>query len=123
MGKYLGTYVNGVLVDESIPMQYYIGNAVVTEIDYITAKETGNYIEKRDLINRVCKLTYSEKKYLDKLRQKRKPLLEAFDRWEKAVLRGREADSSSVMNWYTSLLNLEESAFENIPIAVQYYVY
>ena len=59
----------------------------------------------------------------NKLRQKRKPLLEAFDRWEKAVLRGREADSSSVMSWYKSLLNLEETAFENIPLAVQYYVY
>lgn len=57
------------------------------------------------------------------LRDKRKPLLEAFDKWEKAVLRGREVDSSVVMNWYTSLLDLEESAFDNIPSVVQYYIY
>lgn len=57
------------------------------------------------------------------LRDKRKPLLEAFDKWEKAVLRGREVNSSVVMNWYTSLLDLEESAFDNIPSVVQYYIY
>ena len=58
----------------------------------------------------------------NKLRNKRKPLLEAFDLWEKAVLRGREADSAEVMTWYQALLDLKESAFDNIPSAVQYYL-
>lgn len=58
----------------------------------------------------------------NKLRNKRKPLLEAFDLWEKAVLRGREADSAEVMTWYQALLDLEESAFDTIPSAVQYYL-
>mgnify|MGYP001059806296 CR=1 FL=1 len=58
------------------------------------------------------------------LRQKRKSLLEAFDKWEKAVLRGREKDDTSIMSWYKNLLNLVENAFEteNIPDRIKYYL-
>lgn len=58
----------------------------------------------------------------NELRAKRKPLLEAFDLWEKAVLRGREEDSTEVMDWYRSLLDLDEIAFENIPKEIKYYL-
>ena len=58
----------------------------------------------------------------DELRARREPLLEAFDKWEKAVLRGREQDSVVVMGWYQDLLDLVPSAFENIPERVQYYL-
>lgn len=58
----------------------------------------------------------------DELRARREPLLEAFDKWEKAVLRGREQDSVVVMGWYQDLLDLVPGAFENIPERVQYYL-
>lgn len=58
----------------------------------------------------------------NELRIRRRPLLEAFDKWEKAVLRGREQDSVVVMGWYQDLLDLAPSAFENIPERAQYYL-
>lgn len=58
----------------------------------------------------------------DELRVRREPLLEAFDKWEKAVLREREQDSVVIMGWYQDLLDLVPSAFENIPERVQYYL-
>lgn len=56
------------------------------------------------------------------LREKRKPLLEAFDKWEKAVLRGREVDSSVVMNWYKRILDLDKTAINTIPNEILYYL-
>lgn len=58
----------------------------------------------------------------DELRARREPLLEAFDKWEKAVLRGRETDSVVIMGWYQDLLDLIPSAFENIPERIKYYL-
>lgn len=57
------------------------------------------------------------------LRDIRKGYLNAFDIWEKAVLRGREKDSDSINLWYEKLLELDESAFkkDNIPDRILYY--
>lgn len=57
-----------------------------------------------------------------KLRIQRESLLVAFDKWEKAVLRDREQDDYLIMLWYQDLLDLKESAFENIPERVRYYL-
>ena len=59
---------------------------------------------------------------LNKLRTQRKPLLEAFDKWEKAVLRGRELDDEQIMNWFYELLDLKQTAFDNIPENIKYYI-
>lgn len=59
---------------------------------------------------------------LERLRFKRKPLLIAFDKWEKAVIRGREEDSAKIMSWYYDLLDLKENAFTNIPERIKYYM-
>lgn len=58
------------------------------------------------------------------LRAKRRTLLTAFDKWEKAVLRGREADNGEIMAWYESLLDLNENSFieGNIPARIKYYL-
>ena len=56
------------------------------------------------------------------LRATRNTLLNAFDKWEKAVLRGRETDSEEVMQWYNELLALQENAFTEIPDKIQYYL-
>lgn len=59
---------------------------------------------------------------LEELRFKREALLIAFDKWEKAVIRGREEDSAKIMSWYYDLLDLKESAFTNIPERIKYYM-
>lgn len=63
-----------------------------------------------------------EERRLNALRVRRVPLLEAFDKWEKAVLRGRESDDLAVMEWYQRLLDLDNFAFETIPKRIQYYI-
>lgn len=59
---------------------------------------------------------------LNDLRAKREPLLNAFDKWEKAVLRGREIDNLDIMVWFGELLDLSEDAINNIPDRVKYYL-
>ena len=63
-----------------------------------------------------------EEQKLNRLRQQREPLLAAFDKWEKAVLRGREKDDETVMMWYRDLLDLEEIAFKRVPPRIQYFI-
>lgn len=101
---------------------------------YITEKQFNDLESNRDKVitatlNDDSTLTFefveiplTEEQILNQLRVKRKPLLEAFDLWEKAVLRGREEDDASIMLWYYDLLNLVESAFENIPDRIKYYL-
>jgi hypothetical protein len=55
-------------------------------------------------------------------RQLRDPLFDAFDLWEKAVLRGREVDDPEIMEWFTRLKDLDVDALQNIPERVQYYL-
>lgn len=64
----------------------------------------------------------TEKEKQAHLRKLRKGLLDAFDKWEKAVLRSRELDDERVMQWYVDLLDLKESAFNNIPERIAYYL-
>ena len=101
---------------------------------YITEKQFNDIESNRDkviavILNDDNTLSFSfedralsTEEKLNQLRIKRKTLLEAFDLWEKGVLRGRATDDESIMQWYYNLLDLKEEAFENIPIAVQYYL-
>ncbi len=95
--------------------------------DYYFTKRKKGYVEKityDDNSNEVRNLELNELEYnLNQLRKKRKLLLDnGFDPWEKAVLRGREADDSTIMLWYQDLKDLKESAFENIPERIRYYL-
>lgn len=63
-----------------------------------------------------------EKRRLNSLRIRRQPLLAAFDKWEKGVLRGREKDDKSVMAWYKAILELDEEAVKTLPERIQYYL-
>lgn len=65
---------------------------------------------------------YTEEELQDRKRNRRKPLLEAFDKWEKAVLRGRETDDEVIMQWYKDLLDLKDSAFDTVPARIIYYL-
>lgn len=49
-------------------------------------------------IDYVAKSNGEQEKILNDLRQKRQFLLTAFDKWEKAVLRGREVDDVLIMD-------------------------
>lgn len=79
--------------------------------------------------NKIIKIGYTEEqlkineeKKLEEKRQKRKPLLEAFDKWEKAVLRGRMPENASIMNWYEELLDLKDLAIEIVPSEIEYFL-
>lgn len=72
---------------------------------------------------RILKRVWIDEEEIKKVyRAKRTTLLSAFDKWEKAVLRGREQDDYIIMSWYRDLLELKESAFENIPTKIEYYL-
>lgn len=88
-------------------------------------KILNGYIPTYSIVNNELNITYTynTEQALDKLRAERTRLLEAFDKWEKAVLRGRETDDPNVMKWYQDLKDLVTNAFENIPTAIQYYIY
>lgn len=103
--------------------KYYVDNVEVDKYEFWSKLNTGNYLSDSDPLNpNEERLIYSNEKVLERLRFKRKPLLDAFDKWEKAVIRGREEDSTEVMQWYQDLLNLKESAFENVPERIKYYM-
>ena len=101
------TYSNGYIEKEIVNASYFY--------------ETPESVEYAQVY-----VPYTSAELLEKnkntLRTKREPLLLAFDKWEKAVLRGREIDDPSVMTWYSNLLDLVESAFENVPERVKYYL-
>ncbi len=67
-------------------------------------------------------IVFSEEEILRDKRFNREPLLLAFDKWEKAVLRGREDDDEFIMQWYQDLLDLKDSAFETVPDRIKYYL-
>ena len=62
----------------------------------------------------------------NELREMRTPLLKAFDIYKSNVAYGVEFESEEqreeIIKWYNSLLQLDESAFENVPERVRYYL-
>lgn len=101
--------------------KYYVDNIEVNVYKFMNELNTGNYISEQGLENEQ-RIVYSPALKKAQLRVKREPLLIAFDKWEKAVLRGREEDSAEIMQWYQDLLDLVESAFENVPDRINYYM-
>lgn len=67
-------------------------------------------------------IPYTEEELKDIKRSKRIVLLNAFDKWEKAVLREREQDDYIIMSWYKDLLDLKDSAFDIVPDRIKYYM-
>lgn len=85
-----------------------IVNGRIVKLDYLTIEQVQKNNESKEF----------------SLRIEREPLLLAFDKWEKAVIRGRELDDSLIMEWFEDIKKLKESAFEenNIPERVKYYM-
>lgn len=104
--------------------KYYIDDLEVTQ-DVYYQKLNSNFYDETILKNengREFRLNSNKEKKEKMLRKKRDPLLTAFDKWEKAVLREREVDDHAVMQWYENLKKLEDSAFETIPERIAYYL-
>lgn len=106
----LKSYPNGGKTVRSIkPIEYQPAKAAYDEYENIQVyiPYTEEELEEQRLTNR---------------RAERVSLLAAFDKWEKAVMRGREEESEEIMQWYYDLLDLKELAFENVPERVKYYL-
>ena len=84
----------------------------------------GNRTEGDDFVLEFVKITEQqyEELVLQEFRYERSKLLNAFDIWEKAVLRGREQDNPAIMLWYQNLLDLDEYALENVPNAIKKFI-
>lgn len=67
-----------------------------------------------------------EERRLKALRERREPIIIAFDKYKTNVEYGIESESTeqhaAMLAWYQDLLDLEETAFENVPERVRYYL-
>ena len=105
--------------------QSYPLNDTAIEISEETLSQIG--ISKCFDVENNCVIDYDNTEDLEEerkfnLRLKRGHLLSAFDIWEKAVLRGREEESQEVMKWYYDILDLDETAINNVPEKVKKYL-
>lgn len=110
----------GGTIEDSVELELSDEDIAILESYFNTYKcyWAENHVEIGEPVSYVL----TEEEELEQKRADRIPLLLAFDKWEKAVLRGRETDSVDIMNWYQSLLDLKDDAFIQIPDRVQYYL-
>lgn len=92
------------------------------------------YAQEIDALDFDDDLTFNVDKYnkrkqeksKEELRFKRVPLLKAFDVYKSNVNYGivfeSEEERQEIIEWYKSLLELEESSFETIPERIKYYL-
>ena len=116
---------NNEIIEEQPKGYYKVVNEYYKEVDNIQMIDDVETVvgKKKIITGRDVEWVWTDEEELKKQRRnERKPLLDAFDKWEKAVLRGRELDDEKVMTWYQLLLDLEETAFESIPPRVRYYL-
>ena len=101
------------------------GKELKKVIDVPSSAGVKEHIEKENI---KVFIPYSEQELeqikLTTLRLERNALLCAFDKWEKAVLRGREQEDPAVMLWFNQIKDLDEKAFkkENVPKSIRYYL-
>ena len=113
-----------ILLDEEKYQEYKskIKNGYKAEFSVLDNSVIITYTLKENWEN-----TLKERK-LKQLRNKRKPLLEAFDKYKSNVNYGvvteTETTREVIVTWYQGLLNLVESAFEDeyIPSQIKYYL-
>lgn len=81
--------------------------------------------------NQIVKLGYTNEKQkeidednLNFLRSLREPLLQAYDTYKINVLYGIELQSEkeTIDNWYKAILDLDETAINNPPKRIEYYL-
>lgn len=106
---------------------YFFVDGIETSVsEYLFTKGKKGYVERitYDNNSEIRNLEFNEAEYkLNQFRKKRKYLLdEGFDKWEKAMLAGRESNDENIYQWYDDLKELKESALENIPERIRYYL-
>lgn len=97
----------------------------VSKAEYMETLGTNDHFAWRVIDGKLVNEQYEdipEDETKEQLREQRTELLEAFDKWEKAVIRKREEDDPAVMDWRQALLDLDRDAFENIPDRIKYYM-
>lgn len=103
--------------------EYYITEEQFNEVESNRDKQINVSVNSDNTLSFTFEdIPLTDEEILEQLRNKRKPLLNAFDKWEKAVLRNREVDDPNIMEWYQNLLDLDESAFDNVPERIKYYL-
>ena len=106
-------------------MRYFIDKVEVTEDVFNQAQATNFYDFKVIGYEKVSLMSNEETKK-NFLRNKRKPILIAFDAYKSSVAFGTEVETpeqhEEIVLWYDDLKKLKESAFENIPERVAYYI-
>ncbi|MCM1437797.1 MAG: hypothetical protein NC131_01105 [Roseburia sp.] len=97
----------------------------VVDVPAIEAKDAWDEYEDIQVYVPYTEAELSEKQ-LNALRCERELLLIAFDKYKSNVEYGIEKESQiqheDMIAWYEDLLDLEKSAFANIPQRVQYYL-
>ena len=122
---------------EALPLEEQENSIIISEEMFkkcMNLKSQGYDVEiDEDLETVHCTLNLEKKERINKsklnqLRNKRKPLLEAFDKYKSNVNYGivveDEETRAKIVSWYSDLLNLVEIAFEeeNIPSEIKYYL-
>ncbi len=97
----------------------------------IKEKRKNHYKATIEVVNGKLKVSYTlneakkKEAELNKLRSKREPLLRAFDIYKTNLSYGifseSEVDHNLIVNWYKDLLDLKESAFDNVPLLISKY--
>lgn len=120
--------------DESIVPENAIKLTNEQYEEYIYKIENG-YDANFEVINNSVIITYSIKENweniqkeheLNVLRNEREPLLIAFDKYKTNVNYGiaieTEETRKIIIEWYNKMLDLDKTAFNNIPIEIKYYL-
>lgn len=122
-------FPNGLMTLTSEPEKYYqleitnYGDVFfILGKTYLKDNNNGTFtlVTPEDEIKKI-----EDENYKETLRSRRVYLLNAFDKWEKAVMRGREEDDVLVMQWYAKILDLDSESIENeeiYPDRVKYYM-
>lgn len=94
-------------------------------IGYSYIDESGNFVSNKEAYD-LAMLEQEKLAKIETLRAKREPLLAAFDKYKSNVYYGIEVEmiqeKQSIMAWYNSILGLDETALENVPVKIKYYV-
>lgn len=90
-------------------------------INFDFSKQSCYKIESKKLILIDDRLIEIDK---NELREKRESILEAFDIYKSNVSYGieQEENKEEIINWYQNLLDLNEIAFNTIPIKIKKYI-
>lgn len=128
--NFRGKIVDGI---EQIPEEI---QSLLLQVDEQTFKDLQNHKlmwQNGELVENPDYETYlqeqeikSQQRALNLLRQKRKPLLNAFDIYKSNVSYGVIEETGEEHNqitaWYQSILDLDETALDNVPNSIKRYL-